>query len=279
MNVEVRKIRTHPSEADLPFSPRIFYSSLAEALQKSTEILSKIPETEKYNCFITVGKANYNTPDSISRLWDSQECIMIDIDDIDTTKLHAYQKCILGFCPRLTPANITINFTGHGLHIFIYTNDTIKSPQFFKRNMAQYSALTSSLLAVLDEAKLPGSLDTGVWAPNRLTRLPGTLNKKEDKPQNMVELLWLGAERSPHSLATISGIAELNETLDTTHKAGSKTDTPTVLSECLFLNHCRDNAATLPEPLWHKMIGITAHLTEGDAITHELSKNHQMLNH
>lgn len=45
-----------------------------------------------------------------------------------------------------------------------------------------------------------------------------------------------------------------------------------LLDNCQFIQYCRDNAETLPEPLWLAMISNVARTSDGPKIVHELSK-------
>lgn len=45
-----------------------------------------------------------------------------------------------------------------------------------------------------------------------------------------------------------------------------------VLDSCKFVQYCRDNAKTLPEPYWIAMIGNIARCSDGPEICHELSR-------
>jgi hypothetical protein len=44
-----------------------------------------------------------------------------------------------------------------------------------------------------------------------------------------------------------------------------------IFSKCMFIQHCRDNAADLSEPLWLAMISNVARCADGPKIVHELS--------
>jgi hypothetical protein len=44
-----------------------------------------------------------------------------------------------------------------------------------------------------------------------------------------------------------------------------------ILAGCGYLRHCRDSAATLPEPDWHAMITVVAQCRDGERWAHELS--------
>lgn len=46
------------------------------------------------------------------------------------------------------------------------------------------------------------------------------------------------------------------------------------LFQCGFIRYCRDNPATLPEPLWYAMISNVARTTGGISLCHQLSQEH-----
>lgn len=59
----------------------------------------------------------------------------------------------------------------------------------------------------------------------------------------------------------------------TDHEAGTG-PADTILTNCAFVQHCRDNAATLPEPEWYAMLTNVGRADGGEELVHELSKPH-----
>jgi putative DNA primase/helicase len=49
---------------------------------------------------------------------------------------------------------------------------------------------------------------------------------------------------------------------------------PPVLDGCAWMRHCRDDAATLPEPEWYRMLTVIARCEDAERWAHELSRAH-----
>ena len=49
---------------------------------------------------------------------------------------------------------------------------------------------------------------------------------------------------------------------------------PQILEQCTFLKRCRDDAATLPEPLWYAMLSNLARTPGGITLCHQFSQGH-----
>jgi len=47
---------------------------------------------------------------------------------------------------------------------------------------------------------------------------------------------------------------------------------PAILEGCAWMRHCRDDAATLPEPEWYRMLTVIARCEDAERWAHELSK-------
>lgn len=115
----------------------------------------------------------------------------------------------------------------------------------------------------------------------RVLRLPGMLNHKYD-PAATVKIL----EFHPDRRYTRDEITEAIQTLaakvpkkgqattkrQETTTDNSPADADVILGSCAFLQHCRENTATLPEPEWYAMVSIIARTTGGEALCHELSR-------
>jgi putative DNA primase/helicase len=49
---------------------------------------------------------------------------------------------------------------------------------------------------------------------------------------------------------------------------------PPILDGCAWMRHCRDDAATLPEPEWYRMLTVVARCEDAERWAHELSQAH-----
>ena len=104
-------------------------------------------------------------------------------------------------------------------------------------------------------------------------RLPGFCHCKTDTPV-MVRCVSFHPERryTKEQLLAVLHISEENKPAQTAHKCGVAKGIEAVIRGCQFIKYCRDNAAGLPEPLWHAMITNLAQLGEGREMIHKLSE-------
>jgi len=117
----------------------------------------------------------------------------------------------------------------------------------------------------------------------QLFRVPGTLNHKHKLP--LAVQLNPPAPQTPtrYSLTLLIKAFQLQLPATAANKAsGKKThfsaDYQKILEGCLFLRHCCDDAASLPEPEWHAMLSVVAHSETADQLAHELSSNYSHYN-
>ena len=110
----------------------------------------------------------------------------------------------------------------------------------------------------------------------RLLRLPGTYNRKQAEPITVrYEVIEDGRRYNP---------SDFEEFLETeadpelkAHVQGAAPAEPTaeiarILSGCSWMRHCKEDAATLPEPEWYRMLSIVGRCKDGARVAHDLSK-------
>ena len=108
----------------------------------------------------------------------------------------------------------------------------------------------------------------------RLLRPAGTLNHKSEPPKQ-VKIIYQADDRyDPTDLGKkllplpLEGVhAKPNG-----HRAEMNADLELIVSQCPFMAHAREDAATLPEPDWYTALNIIGHCKNGDALAHEWSK-------
>ncbi len=108
---------------------------------------------------------------------------------------------------------------------------------------------------------------------SRVMRLPGFYHCKTDTPV-MVRCVSFHPERRYTQEQLLAVLLEPVESkpAQAAHKCGAAKGVEAVIRGCQFIQHCRDNAADLPEPLWHAMITNLAQFDEG--IIHKLSESY-----
>ena len=105
----------------------------------------------------------------------------------------------------------------------------------------------------------------------KLTENPRILTNKEISDNS------IQAERNEH-LSTL--FHDINISIKNQEKINKVICTDFKFSECEFLKHCQDNAATLSEPEWWLMLRILAPLGKtGRELAHEYSKAHPEYSH
>ena len=112
----------------------------------------------------------------------------------------------------------------------------------------------------------------------RLLRVPGTFNRKQAEPVLVrYEVVEDGHRYNPSDFADF-----LDLRADPKLKGGGQGPAPAeptadfegVLAGCGWIQHCKNDAATLREPEWYRMLGILACCKNGSTLAHELSKPH-----
>ncbi|MCL2509211.1 MAG: DUF927 domain-containing protein, partial [Oscillospiraceae bacterium] len=116
---------------------------------------------------------------------------------------------------------------------------------------------------------------------SRVLRLPGGVNHKKGGSGEQVTVVTENDARyAPTDFAAYIQPAskpdEPNESRPsiegTTAFSGTVGSGERILEKCAFMRHCRDDAASLPEPQWYAMLGNLSLCSDGIALCHEFSK-------
>jgi len=285
--LQVRKIREfiprgakEPEKFDAPMSPDIIVSYIGDLFTKTKEILEQIPPKEHWNLFYTLGHTEGKTPEERkNRTWARQDVIPFDIDDItigpDGMHDPRYIKALSESLGVDLTKSVTM-FSGNGLQILIKPNFEITDVHWFKKNSKYYLALCSKINDKLLEYGLEGEADPSAFAPNRLFRLPLTINKKPGFPEREAVCVYANLETIEWDLQVASGMPLIDESETVTEKELSyfKVDSKAVLDGCEFLKHIKVNGDSASEPEWYAADSILARLDNGSALIHEWSSTH-----
>jgi hypothetical protein len=110
----------------------------------------------------------------------------------------------------------------------------------------------------------------------RLLRLPGTYNRKQAEPVPVrYEVIEDRRRYNPSDFAEfleLEADPELKAHVQGPAPEEPKADFLGVLAECPWMRHCKDEAATLPEPEWYRMLSVVGRCKNGATIAHDLSK-------
>ena len=113
----------------------------------------------------------------------------------------------------------------------------------------------------------------------RLLRLPGTYNRKQAQPVPVrYEIMGNGQRYNPSDFddfLEIEADPELKAHMQGPAPAEPTADFLPILAGCRWMRHCKDEARTLPEPEWYRMLSIVGRCRDGTRVAHEMSKAYQ----
>lgn len=244
-------------------------------LRHLDKVLENIPPDMRWNIFYTVA----NCKDG-KREFDSSDIIPFDIDGVSEKYLDSYAAVV---CSSLgiDQSKTALVSSGNGIHILVQTTHTVRDPKWFKQNRHHYKSVCEKINADLEAAGLPGKADPAVFEARRILRLPGTVNRKPDKPEKPCLLIQPSITPQSFDLAELSGIPVVpkdEQVPGSLMRKYPKTDTAAVLNGCQFLNWGKENPAAMSEPEWHAAISILARLDgeaeKGHPVAHSFSQGH-----
>lgn len=260
---------------DTIFNTGIEVHTVKELLEKRGEILAKVPENQHWNLFYTVADCGEK-----KREFKALTTIVFDIDKVKQEHEDNYIEVVCAAL-KVSRNDIGIVSSGNGYHFLIGLAHSIYEKDFFKQNKAHYSAVCHSIKLALDKAGLPGEVDTVVFEPRRILRMPGTVNRKPDKPEKKCVLLNPIRKLLDFQLASLSNVPSVkpSEQVDrSTLRKYPATDPTAVLTGCNFLQHCQTSPNSIDEPAWYAALSITARLdgqgSTGEKRSHDLSRGH-----
>jgi hypothetical protein len=107
----------------------------------------------------------------------------------------------------------------------------------------------------------------------RVLRPAGTFNHKSGTPQLVTIAEETEVRYNPSDLADAPWLAEVVDTYIPPPSSGDFADAHLgrMVPGCAWLAHCRDDAATLPEPEWYAMLGIVGRCVDDDQHVHAWS--------
>ena len=117
--------------------------------------------------------------------------------------------------------------------------------------------------------KLGGDMDS--TDASRILRLPRTMNRKYAPPRAVKIVYENGAK---YNLGDFDDFLDIHITEPTSPSSLAGVDNGALdrIMGCAFMQHCRDDATTLPEPEWYAMISQLCREKGGPDLIHELSK-------
>jgi len=166
-------------------------------------------------------------------------------------------------------------FTGNGVHAYwVFAEPYIISYEADRNHIEKVLKGWEQYVHAIAQEKYGWAFDPVADLP-RMLRAVGTVNfKTEERP--ICELVSMTERRcTPDDLEQFCTMktAVSAVTTDTDDFALMGTGSAeSLISKCAFLQHCRDDAATLSEPDWFAMISNIAPTADGHEMVHQLSE-------
>jgi hypothetical protein len=101
----------------------------------------------------------------------------------------------------------------------------------------------------------------------------GMLNHKSGTPKPVTILHEDASRYNPSDIADAPWLAAIEDTYTPSTDNGHfpPTQLDPIVNGCVWLQHCRDDACTLPEPEWYGMLGIIGRCVDGAQVAQEWS--------
>jgi P4 family phage/plasmid primase-like protien len=260
---------------DAPLTPPMEVETLHDLFQSVDKLVEKIPENERFNLYYTIGHMP-ETSDGRARRWNHQDVIPFDIDNIhyvDDLPNPKYMDAI-SEALQVDLAKCVVVATGNGVQVLVKPKYVISDRNYFDQNKKYYLALSHKIAETLSKYGLAGSLDASAFEPNRLFRLPQTLNRKPNRPERVARILRGDLQTVDWDLVTASGLPLVSESDEIPEKSirRVRVDAEAVEAGCEFLKWSKENQNKVSEPQWYAMLSIVGRLPGGDMKAHEYSK-------
>jgi len=259
------------------------FHSIKELFDKDSleQILSTIPEKERYNLYFTVASCTDKKRD-----FQSQEVLAFDLDGIDINRADEYIPIVLDNL-GLDPDKTAIVNSGNGLHFYVLLRTPFLKKDFFDMFREHYVACCNIVNDAIKNAELPlreksgtipaGGLDPSVFEPRRIMRLPETINRKDNDKKCFV--IRGALEIQSFDLPTVSGIPVVKQedaiSEKALHKIAPQIDNKAILEGCGFMKFATTDGGKLNEPQWYAALSIAGRMSEGEKLAHAISKLHK----
>lgn len=260
--------------------------TLEDILQNHQQLLAKIPTDEHWNLYFTVADCHEES----GRKLKLQHHIAIDVDgmfikensdgSIDEScfapVIEAFEKVT-----KLKREQVGILFSGHGLWFYVRMASPISDDEYFKQTRHYYKALADALNIEFKKRFLPCKTDPTAWSGARLSRMPGTWNRKKDKPERRAYVVQPNIEEIDTDIKRLCGVPEIDShhhvNTETLRKDFPPADVKEILHPergCNFLYWSMTNQKDVKEAEWFATLGITGRFPNGREHAHNFSKDH-----
>lgn len=251
-----------------------FKISEIEKLAKTAEIIG-----QKTNVFFGVGLRNKVLPNNLRGSEKDISCITTLYSDIDVKGDAHAQKALpetiddaVSFLNNLKIKPSIIVSSGNGIHSYWLLDKPFKIETEEDRNYVAHIFKGFGKYVNCEAKNLGWRLDN-VYDLARILRVPGTINHKL---KNNVKCEVIQSNLYRYNLESFNQDMHSHGTVCNAHKNPQGVEK--AVENCEFLKYCVDNAADLPEPMWHAMITNLAPIKGSSRFIHEFSKSYPKYN-
>lgn len=243
--IEIRPIGT---QADCK---PLFFKTVAELCDS----LERIKGFNSDGGNIYFGTCRRNTKKGSKDYVKEVRTLWVDIDCDILAKSEAIERA-----SALPIKPSVIVDSGNGIHLYWLLDKAVEPTP-------EIEAILKGLARALEG-------DTAVAELARVMRLPETLNVKDPLNPKPCSIISFDPDRR-YSLSEFSKYMTTSELMQRETLVafqGPPADPQKMIEGCLFIQHCRDNASSLEEPLWYAMISNLARCEGGVELVHQFSK-------
>ena len=158
--------------------------------------------------------------------------------------------------------------SGNGVHAFWLLDKPFVIHNEYEREHIRELSAGFGMYVIAEGRKKGWKLDNVQDIP-RMLRAPGSLNFKSNPPK---QCKVYSAEEIRYPVTAFEEFKRNTEIVEFHAERDLVGPAERMCGKCAFIDYCIENAATLPEPLWHAMISIVALTEDGQEKVHEWSE-------
>lgn len=199
-------------------------------------------------------------------------CMVADVDVLGPVHkekdLPKTEKEAIDFVNGLKLKPSIIVQSGNGVHAFWLLDEPFIIHNEDEREQIRELSAGFGMYVIAEGRKKGWKLDNVQDVP-RMLRAPGSLNFKSAPPK---QCEVYSVEEIRYPLIAFEEFKRTTEIVEFYAEDDLVGPAERMCGKCAFIDYCIENAATLPEPMWHAMISIVAVTEDGQDKVHEWSE-------
>jgi P4 family phage/plasmid primase-like protien len=212
-----------------------------------------------------------------------QPVLAFDIDHCDVTRALEYGACVAQVL-KVKPESLIVNVTGNGVQTLLHLKTPIRSVKYLKELKPAYNELCHQIEKAIEKAGLPlnraigGKVDTVIFDPGRVLRVPGTVNSKPSKSDPKVyenkEAVCVQYSGTFHEidLMNLSGLDKIQKENISPEQVKRQYPTPDfqeIVKECRFVKWTMESSDEAHEPQLFDLFSLLAVQPPGAKVSYQ----------